>query len=116
MIKNKIRKSKAELKEKFKIVIDSGNKMRVIWIDLLEIENPFKLAISDFEYYKINKKDNVITTKPGEFYIREQRNGQQTRINYWPVSSHVAKKFIEINKESTDKAVEAMNRHIGNLI
>lgn len=87
-----------------KVIIDSDNKMRDRWIDLVQVEdspNKFKFTNGSCSWYE--------KVKPGTYLVRTQSNRSGAPIFYHNISQSLAEKLQLL---SIDLAVEIMDNII----
>lgn len=86
-----------------KIIINSDNKMRNIWCDLVQAEKGDKVRVDNAEM----GKSFFITAKGGEYFIRRQSNTSNARISHEEITQEKAKKIMSC--ANIDDAYEMMN-------
>lgn len=89
--------------KKMKVIIDSGNKQRNSWADLVQVERPNKFKFTDGRTSWYEK------VKPGTYLVRTQANRSGAQVFFHHISQALAEKLQLL---SVDLAVEIMDNII----
>mgnify|MGYP006916425240 CR=1 FL=1 len=91
--------------KKMKVIIDSGNKFRDSWVDLIQVEkdspNKFKFTDGRCSWYE--------KVKPGTYLVRTQSNRSGAPVFFHRIGESLAEKLQLL---SVDLAVEIMDNII----